>query len=113
MVGSRHRELSEEETSVLWADAEVWRQLQDILTTSAEVRLKTGDLPMKIQVPLPNVITEWDYSKQFGVLQTKINHLQALQLRVPRELESVVNGYANVLSCTLASGAFQNRATIK
>src|SRR5205814_5695824 len=39
------------ETSVLWADAEVWRQLQDILTTSAEVRLNTGDLHMKTQVP--------------------------------------------------------------
>jgi hypothetical protein len=86
------------ETSILWGETEIWRQLQDILATTAEVRLKTNDLPMNIRVQLQNVLTEWDYSRQVPVLQVKINHLQALQLRVPRELESVVNGYANVLA---------------
>jgi len=86
------------ESSTLWGQTEIWRQLQEILTTTAEVRLKTGDLPMKVQVQLQNILTEWDYSRQVPVLQLKVNHLQALQLRVPRDLENLVNGYANTLT---------------
>ncbi|HUR47044.1 MAG TPA: hypothetical protein VMZ27_14290 [Candidatus Saccharimonadales bacterium] len=90
------------ETSVSWNEPEVWRQLQNILSTSADVRLKKEDLPMKIQAPLQTVLSEWDYSKQATVLQMKVNHLQALRLRVPDELGTVVNGYANVLSWYLS-----------
>lgn len=81
------------ESNILWSQAETWRQLEEILSTQVEVRLRPEDLPIKTAVKLQNILTEWDYLKQFPVLRIKVNHLQALRLRVPPEMGPLVDGY--------------------
>jgi hypothetical protein len=88
---------SGKETSIHWGRAETSRQLDDTLKTSVEVRLHQEDLPMKTVANLQKIISEWDYVRQFPVLRLKLNHLQALRLRVPPEIEPLVAEYIGVI----------------
>jgi hypothetical protein len=89
------------ETSIHWGQPETWRQLEDILNTSVEVRLRPEDLPIKTVAKLQRILLEWDYVKQVPVLRLKVNHLQALRLRVPPEIEPLVAEYIGVLNVYL------------
>jgi hypothetical protein len=85
------------ESSMLWSQTETWRQLESILSTAVDVRLRPEELPIKTTVKLQNILMEWDYLKQFPVLRLKINHLQALRLRVSPGMEPLLDGYRSTL----------------
>ena len=80
-----------------WPLAESWRQIDGILTTSVEVRLRPNDLPLQTQVKLQSIISEWEYARQVPVLLQKLNHLQALRLRGSQELDGLVKEYRAAL----------------
>jgi hypothetical protein len=76
---------------------EGWRQLDDILMTPVDVRLKASELPMSSQARLQTILVEWDYVRQRTLLQKKINHLQALRWRVSKDLLALVDDYLHTL----------------
>lgn len=77
----------------LWPEAQSWSRLDEILATHAEVRTRPDELPLKIEVKLQTLISEWTLSQQAAVLAQKISQLQALRLRVVPELASLVDEY--------------------
>ncbi len=80
-----------------WPRDEAWRKLDDILLTSVEIRLKASELPLASRASLQTIIAEWDYLRQRPLLQRKINHLQALRWRVPRDVLALVDDYLATL----------------
>jgi len=87
----------------LWPPAETARQLEDILSTSVQVRLQTNDLPRAARFKLQNILQEWSFAQQLPVLLQKVNQLQALRLRTVPELAGLVDGYALALNDYLQS----------
>jgi hypothetical protein len=87
----------------LWPPAETARQLEDILSTSVQVRLQTNDLPRSARLRLQSIIQEWSFAQQLPVLLQKVNRLQALRLRTAPELAGLVDGYAQALDEYLQS----------
>jgi len=81
----------------LWPPAETARQLEDILGTAVQVRLRTNDLPQSVHLKLQSVIQEWSFARQHPVLLQKVNQLQALRLRTVPELTALLDGYALAL----------------
>ena len=84
-----------------WPREESWRQLDEVLTTLVQVRLKADELPMATQVKLQQILSEWDYARQRPVLLQKVNYLQALRMRVPQDLAGLWEEYQQVLSLYL------------
>ena len=81
-----------------WPREECWRQLDGVLATSVQVRLKADELPMATQVKLQQIISEWDYARQRPILWQKVNYLQALRMRVPQDLAGLWEEYHQALS---------------
>jgi hypothetical protein len=73
------------------------KQLDQILGTTVEVRLKPDELPIKTTVTLQRVIREWDFSRQQPVMIQKLNLLEALRLRSPPELLGLIVDYSEAL----------------
>ncbi len=96
-----------------WPLAESWRQIDGILTTSVEVRLRPNDLPLQTQVKLQSIISEWEYARQVPVLLQKLNHLQALRLRGSQELDGLVKEYRAALENYLQKRAKAGNNTTK
>ena len=79
--------------------ASVWplettrRQLDEVLSTSVQVRLSTNELPISTDVKLQRIVAEWDFPRQYSVLVEKLNRLAALRQRAHADLGSLVNDY--------------------
>ena len=84
-----------------WPREESWRQLDDVLRVAVQVRTQTSDLPLNARATLQTIITEWDFPRQAGLLQRKLNQLQALRLRVTHELVALVDDYRMTLAVYL------------
>ena len=80
-----------------WPREEAWSQLDQILTTPLQVRLQADEMPLRTQVTLQQILSEWDYSRQRPILAQKLNHLQAFSMRVPPEVSEVWDGYRQAL----------------
>lgn len=92
VTGARSRDLS----SIL-SRAATLQQLGQILPTPVEVRLVAEELPIRTEMSLPRLVTEWDYPRQHPVLVDKIVRLRSLQGRAAPETVRLVSGYLDAL----------------
>lgn len=72
-------------------------QLDEILATAADVRVAAQELPVRTDIRLQRVVTEWDFPRQHAVLIDKVTRLRSLQSRAAPELAGLVGDYARAL----------------
>jgi hypothetical protein len=77
------------------------RRLDDALRTPVQVPVPSDAPPQHAEVRLQTVIQEWDYARQRQVLQTKIQQLQMLRLRVAQPVLMLADNYLQVLQSYL------------
>jgi hypothetical protein len=90
------------ESLSIWSTGEINTQLLDILSTPVQVRHSTNELPVATQIPLDRVIQEWEFQRQEAVLRQKLVQLDALRMRSPTNVVTIVAGYHQSLSDYLA-----------
>jgi len=90
-------QLTSRDMSITWNYGEAFRQLDQALAVTAEVRLQPKELPMNTEVKLQRVLAEWPIHRQTPILLQKINVLGSLRLRAPQELIGLVDNYRLVL----------------
>jgi hypothetical protein len=56
-----------------------------------------NQLPLRTHLNLQTIIREWDFAKQAGVVNQKIQQLFVLRMHVSQELVSLVDDYRRVL----------------
>ncbi len=118
---------SESDPSQPWTGQECWRKLQEALDVPVDVYLAPSRMPAKARVTLQEVIQQWDASQALPALLKTIRELQglqwvnfrrdlnldasaaspaaqrhahdleALQLRIGRELSPLISRYLTVL----------------
>ena len=76
-----------------WPLEQALAQLDQILTTSMEVRVTNSELPGIAAVKLQTIMAEWDDKRQAPLLAQKVSQLQALRLRSPPEALGIIDGY--------------------
>ena len=95
-----------------WPHAESWQKLGEVVHTGAQVRTAVDELPLHTEVTLQNVIADWGYTMQEGVLRVKIQQLGQLRASVSQDLAGLVDDYRLVLENYVRtrekSGAFRN-----
>jgi len=80
-----------------WMRPEFCQQLQDILTTSVQVRLSPVELPLTTQVKLQIILGEWEFPRQQPTLREMVTRLKALRLRASAEFIRLVDDYRQTL----------------
>jgi hypothetical protein len=79
--------------------AEVWSQrLAEVLATPAQVHVSSNALPQRSEIPLQQVIAEWDFNQQRPVLRAKLNQLSNARLTAPADVAAVIDAYRNCLA---------------
>jgi hypothetical protein len=73
------------------------QQLQEILATTVDVRVDAQELPMRLEMTLPRLVTEWDYPRQHAVLVEKIARLTSLKGRAPTDWVGLIDDYRMAL----------------
>lgn len=68
-----------------WSEAEVRGRLRDLLGETAMVRGVDGTVAPARRISLGDLVREWDFAAQEGVLQRKLSQLRLLLLRTPPE----------------------------
>lgn len=96
-------QLTSRDMRATWTYEETFRQLDEALAVTAEVRLRAGELPMNTQVRLQQMLGEWPIHRQSSILLQKINVLQGLRVRAPQELIGLVDNYRLVLDTVFRS----------
>jgi hypothetical protein len=95
-----------------WPHAESWQKLGEVVHTGAQVRTAVDEMPLHTEVTLQNVIADWGYAMQEGVLRVKIRQLGQLRDSVSQDLAGLVDDYrlvlVNYVSAREKSGAFRN-----
>jgi hypothetical protein len=94
-------QLTSRDMMVTWNYEEAFRQMDDALAVTAEVRIKPRELPMNAQVKLQQMLLEWPIHRQSPILLQKINILQGLRLRAPQELIGLADNYRLTLEMIL------------
>jgi hypothetical protein len=83
--------------TLAWNQDESWQALTDALRAPVQIRTATNALPSHNEVTLQTVLRDWDRATQTTVLQAKLRELEALRLRVAREMAGLVDAYHQVL----------------
>ncbi len=105
MLAATH--VSERDALSVWPLATTFSQLDELLSTSVDVRTSTNDLPIHTQVKLQRIIAEWEPTKQAPVLEQKLAQFEVLRRRAAAELAELVTHYE------LALDAYAHRRTSK
>lgn len=85
------------ETRATWSPTEIRAHLDQILATPIEVRHDRDQLPMTIEVPLQQILEEWEFDRQAPILRQKLNRLEALGLRASGLASELVRDYHRAL----------------
>jgi hypothetical protein len=101
--------LTGREPMSVWTRDTTARQLDEILTTPIQVRLKANELPIASTASLQRLMGEWKFERQQPLLLQKVNHLQALRLRTASEYLELVDEYLRVLQSYLGDGTRRRR----
>jgi len=86
-----------------------WQQLDQILFTPVQVRLKKNELPHTSYESLQNVVSEWDLPAQQRALRRKVSQLQALQRQAPPTLGLLIEDYRQTLEAHLHDAALTSQ----
>jgi hypothetical protein len=83
--------------SNIWPLDESLRKLDEVVRPSVQVRMAADELPLRSEVNLQTIVSEWDFVKQAEVLDIKIKQLTMLRGQVAHELVPLVDGYRKIL----------------
>jgi hypothetical protein len=81
-----------------WSSEESWFKLDQAIRSEIQVRLGTNDLPMQAETTLQTILREWEGQRQAEALQSKIQELAQLRLRLAPSLFPLVDDYMQVLN---------------
>ena len=95
MLAAMH--VSERDAFSVWPLATTFAQLDELLSTSVQVRASPSDLPIHAQVKLQRIIAEWEPAKLTPVLEQKLAQFEVLRRRAAAALVELVTGYELVL----------------
>ena len=84
-----------------WTPAESWKRLEDAIRVPVEIRAAVGDMPVRREVSLQDVIREWESSQQRTTLEKKVRELQVLRIQLAPGLVPLVDNYLQTLSAYL------------
>jgi len=84
-----------------WPSQTTLARLDEILTTTVQVRAGTNDLPLSAPVRLQRVLAEWEPAKQIPVLELKRLQLEMLQGRATPELVGLIGDYVQAVDACL------------
>ncbi len=93
--------------------AEAWRQLEAILYTPVQVRLKRTELPHTSYESLDGLLRDWEYPRLRPVFEHKVAALLALRAQAPPEVASLVEEYRRLLETHLTESAHAARDSSK
>ena len=80
-----------------WPFEESSQKLDQTLHASVELHTGTNQLPLTAEVPLQQVLREWDRPRQAETLQLKMRELQLLRVRVSDEFVPLADKYRQLL----------------
>jgi hypothetical protein len=83
--------------SNIWPLDEGLRKLDEVVRPSVQVRMAADELPLRSEVSLQTIVSEWDFVRQAQVLEVKITQLTMLRGQVPQEMVTLVDDYRKVL----------------
>ncbi len=69
-------------------------RLADVLSVISQVRLDTNALPIRAEVTVSQILSEWEFAQQRPVLLRKLTLLMAMRGSAPRQLAPLIDGYA-------------------
>jgi len=70
------------EMSETWPAAESWLKLSQALRCRVQIRSAANNLPQQAEIPLQTVIRDWTPQDQVPLLQSKLQELELLKMRV-------------------------------
>jgi hypothetical protein len=76
-----------------WPHDEGLRRLDEILLTPIQFPVGTNQTPEHVEMTLQTILREWDRLRQSNTLQTKIQQLRMLRVRVSQPLTALVDDY--------------------
>jgi hypothetical protein len=83
--------------SLQWSADRIVRQLSTILYESAEFRAGTNGPVSRQEMPLSQLVANWEFSDQRDVLARKVNQLQLLHVHAPPNLRPLIADYFRAL----------------
>lgn len=99
------------DTASQWPPSVAIARLEEILSTTVEVRAGAATLPVTTAVKLQRLIAEWEFARQAPVLEQKLGQLELLQTRSPGETALLVAAYRQALSTYLQARTRPTRET--
>ena len=84
-----------------WTADESWHKLEEMLHPAVQVRTAPDELPLRAEVSLQTIIRDWDASRQPPALQTKLQELESLRLRLAKDLVPLVDEYRKTVATYL------------
>ena len=85
----------------VWPTDTTLTRLDEILSTTVQVRAGTNDLPLNAPVSLQRVLGEWEPSKQTPVLELKRLQLEMLFRRAAPEMAGLIADYLQAIDACL------------
>ena len=112
--------ISGREQMSVWPREVTGAQLDEILSTSVQVRLAPGELPVQTTVTLQQILKEWERTQQAPVINQKLDRLRALRQRSSPDYAALIDGYSDVLfsysigrPSVRTAGLFRSRSGVK
>lgn len=96
-------DFSGRDLSLTWPSDVSWLKLDEIIRSGAQIRSSTNELPLRTQVTLQTIITDWDFLQQEQMLKEKLQQLGLLRGRVSQALVQLVDDYRQFLSAYIAA----------
>lgn len=81
----------------VWSKVECLKQLDEILSVPAQIRLASDRLPERRTLTLQEVLTKWEPAAQTSVLRQKLALLEVLRFHATPDVVNVVEGYHKTL----------------
>lgn len=83
--------------SLQWSRERVARQLDTVIHEATEVRTGTNGPITRKELPLSQLVANWEFSDQRDVLARKANQLQLLHVHAPPNLRPLIADYFRIL----------------
>ncbi len=83
--------------SLQWSRERIVRQLGVIIHETTEVRTGTNGPVTRKELPLSQLVANWEFSDQRDVLARKANQLQLLHIHAPPNLRPLIADYFKIL----------------
>jgi hypothetical protein len=86
------------EANQTWPLDECWREMEESISPSIQIRSGANELPLETRVNLQTILREWGPEEQRQVLRERLHMLVLLRLRVAPELGGLLNDYCETIN---------------